>query len=184
MTVQSLLIGVDESSASAAAVQHVIDVFGSGEAKPSVTLMRVLELPRPAGLDCGEPSLSWEGAGLPAVPSPVSDLSESTKKRQQAARDRIQPLADMLTGAGWSEDEVSIVIVDGVFTHASIADQLAQEARDRGVDIVVVGRTPRGRFYQALLKSTGQRLIQHLHRISVWIVGVVGDEDDQGDGEE
>ncbi|NOG53555.1 MAG: universal stress protein [Planctomycetes bacterium] len=99
---------------------------------------------------------------------------------RQAAQCVLDRYARQFTDAGWQADQVLCEIVDGVFSHSAIAEVMAREAQDRDMDIVVVGRTPHGRLFQALLRSTGERLLLHLNTVTVWIVGTPDDQPEDG----
>lgn len=176
-----ILIGIDDSPPTQAAVSHVLDVFSACECKPHVTLLTVIEHARPAGFDCGEPALTMDSATMPAVPQ-AGLAGLALEQRRRVAQQILDGYARQFAAGGWPGDRVVTEVVDGVFTHSAIAEVIAREAQDRQMDIVVVGRTPHGRLFQALLRSTGERLLLRLNTVTVWVVGSPGDQAERSGG--
>lgn len=167
--ISRILIGVDESDSTHLAIEHVLEVFSAAETKPSILLLHILEQPLPTGIEFVDPTMVWEAGGLTAR-TPAID-AEGIAAQKKTAEQRVRPLVQSFLDAGWSESDVTCRVVEGGYSRAAVAELLAFEARENTVDIVVIGRTRHGKLHEALIKSTGQRLVNQLRRITIWVVG-------------
>ncbi|GEM_PF-4740786 len=162
-----VLIGVDESESARAAIAHVASVF-AGPDKPHLTLLNVLVQAIPSSVEFVDPSMIWDGAGLP--PSLATESAEEVAAHKDAARDRARSVFRSVTGDSWPHDRVEITIVEGGFSRATIAEIVTYHARETNADVVVVGRSKHGALHDALIKSTGERLVHACKAIAVWVV--------------
>ena len=172
MTSLLVLIGVDESESAKAAIAHVIKVF-SGADKPRLTLLHVLVQAIPPSVEFIDPSMIWDGAGLP--PALATETAEQVAQNKARARDRIVGVFKSMQGDTWPSDRLSITVVEGGFTRATIAEIVTYHARESKADIVVVGRAKHGALHDALIRSTGERLVHTCKGTAVWVVGACED---------
>jgi len=162
-----VLIGVDDSTSARAAVAHVAHIF-AGSQKPRLTLLHVLAQAIPASVEFVDPSMIWDGAGLPQ--SMATDSAEQIAQSKQAAGTRLRELFRSVAGNDWPETHLTVTVVEGGFSRAAIAEVITFHAREGGADIVVVGRSRHGAFHDALIKSTGERLVHACKGTAVWVV--------------
>lgn len=163
-----VLIGVDDSDSARAAVSHVLRVF-PGPDRPRLTLVHVLVQKIPPHLEFIDPSMVWDGAGLPTALQ--TETAEQVARDKQVAAARVREIFRDLEGGRWPEERLTVIVVEGGFTRAAIAEVLTYQARETGADVVVVGRTHHGALHDALIKSTGQRLVQACKATAAWVVG-------------
>lgn len=163
-----VLVGVDDSDSATAAVAHVLRVF-PGPERPQLVLVHVLVQKIPPHLEFIDPSMVWDGAGLPTALQ--TETAEHVARDKQAAAERVREIFRDLDGGRWPEERLTITVVEGGFTRAAIAEVLTFQAREVNADIVVVGRTHHGALHDALIKSTGQRLVQACKATAAWVVG-------------
>lgn len=165
---RTIIIGVDESGPTLAAVRFVIRHFGSPP-RPRVALVHVLSIPTVTVMDYSGAGAAFAGAMMPGVPAEMfgsNDLQAAGK----AALARMDPLVTDLTRSGWAEDQVLRRVLAGGVTKAAIADALVEQAhRDKG-EVVIVGRTHHGLLHDTLLRSTGERLVHFGRDMTVCVV--------------
>lgn len=177
--IRKILVGVNETKSSNLALEHVIEVFGrqTGD-RPGIVLLHVIRQPLPGGLEFGEPTLAWEGGGAPPITGHPADEEMLLQQRESAQSLSIKPARARLIQAGWEEQSVEAQVCEGGFSRAAVAEILAEIAQKDGrIDVIVVGRTRRGRLHEALLKSTGERLVHYACRMTVWVVGTCDDSE-------
>lgn len=163
-----VLIGLDDSDSARAAVGHVVQVF-AGPDKPRLTLLHVLVQAIPASVEFVDPSMIWDGAGLPQAMG--TESAEQIAQNKQAAATRVRELFRSVAGGDWPENRLTVTIVEGGFSRATIAEVVTYHAREGKADIVVVGRSKHGALHDALIKSTGERLVHTCKGTAVWVVG-------------
>ncbi len=161
-----VLIGVDDSTSARAAVAHVAHIFAGSE-KPRLTLLHVLVQAIPASVEFVDPSMIWDGAGLP--PTMATETAEQIAQSKQAAGKRVRELFRSVAGNDWPENRLTISVVEGGFSRATIAEVITHHAREGGADIVVVGRSRHGALHDALIRSTGERLVHACKATAVWV---------------
>ncbi len=162
-----VLIGVDDSDSSRAAIAHVAGVF-AGPDKPHLILLNVLVQAIPSSVEFVDPSMIWDGAGLPSALA--TETVEEVARRKDAARARVREVFHAVAGDSWPRDQVEIMIVEGGFTRATIAEIVTYYACETSADVVVVGRSKHGALHDALIKSTGERLVHACKATAVWVV--------------
>ena len=167
-TVNRILVGVDDSAATDAAIDQIIRMF-PGDDKPSVMLLHVIDQPAPTGFEAAASAMALDAGAMPAVPAAFS--LEDAKQWQELAKKRMERFVARLSSAGWAEDRIERHAAVGGLTHAAVADALAEQAKSLDADIVVVGRTKHGTLHEALLKSTGERVVHYCRSVTVWVVG-------------
>jgi len=175
-----IIIGVDSSQTAHVAVKHVIDVFAATdrESLPVIHLTHVIERALPAGSASAGPAVSWEAGGLPETPTNIctctdlgADANTISDPRIVVILNQMKPLKQKLIDALWPIDRIKLSVCDGGYTKSIVADILAESAVRIGAAIVVVGRTKHGRFLDAFMKSTGEKLVHCAPDLSVWVVG-------------
>jgi len=166
-----VLVGLDDSGSARAAVSHVLRVFGGAE-KPQLNLLHVLVQKIPAHLEFIDPSMIWDGAGLPSALA--TETAEQIAQEKEAANKRVGELFDDLGGSDWPRNRLTITVLEGGFTRAAIAEILTWHAREINADIVVVGRTHHGALHDAFIRSTGERLVHACKGTAAWVVGAAG----------
>ncbi|MCC6906423.1 MAG: universal stress protein [Phycisphaerales bacterium] len=164
-----ILVGVDDSDSARAAMAHVAAVF-PGANKPQLTLLHVLVQAIPPSIEFVDPSMIWDGAGLP--PALATETAEQIASQKEAARQRVQRLFDEIVPGNWPADRLEVLVVEGGFTRAAIAEIITYQAKQSSADVVVVGRTRHGALHEALIKSTGERLVHACKATAVWVVSV------------
>lgn len=163
-----VLIGLDDSDSARAAVAHVAHVF-AGPEKPQLTLLHVLVQAIPASVEFVDPSMIWDGAGLPQALD--AESAEQIAQNKHAAVTRMRELFRSVAGGEWPESRLTVSVVEGGFSRATIAEVVTYHAREGKADIVVVGRSNHGALHDALIKSTGERLVHACKGTAVWVVG-------------
>ena len=174
-----VLIGVDISDSARAAVAHVAQVF-AGSDKPRLTLLHVLAQAIPPSIEFVDPSMIWDGAGLPATMA--TETVEQIAHNKQVAAKRVRDLFRAVAGSDWPESRLTVTVVEGGFTRATIAEVVTYHAHETKADIVVVGRSKHGALHDALIKSTGGRLVHACKGTAVWVVGVGTEAHERGAG--
>ncbi len=175
-----ILIGVDGSQTAHAAVMHVVNVFAATarESLPVLYLTHVIERALPTGSSPVGLAVSWEAGGLPETPTATCacddldpDMNDSIDPRVNLVLEQMKPLKQILVDADWPNEKVKYNVCDGGYTRSIVADILAENAEKVGATIVVVGRTKHGRFLDALMKCTGEKLVHCAPDLSIWVVG-------------
>lgn len=174
MATLHVLVGVDESDSARAAIAHVTRVFADS-AKPRLTLLHVLVQAIPPSVEFIDPSMIWDGAGLP--PTLSTETAEQLAQNKRTARERIEALFRAMAGDQWADAHVEVAVVEGGFTRAAIAEIVTYQARETQADIVVVGRSRHGALHDALIRSTGERLVHACKATAVWVVGSCAEEE-------
>lgn len=163
-----VLVGLDDSDSARAAVAHVLKVFAAGQ-KPQLHLLHVLVQKIPPHLEFIDPSMIWDGAGLPSALA--TQTAEQVAQEKETAHKHVVKLFEQLGGGAWPQDRLTITVLEGGYTRAAIAEILTYHAREIDADIVVVGRTHHGALHDAFIRSTGERLVHACKGTAAWVVG-------------
>lgn len=165
----TVLVGIDDSASANCALAKVFEVFANASPKPQLLLLHVLVQKIPPHLEYIDPTMVWDGAVLPVALQ--SQTTEELARVIERTKTHYQAWVDRAVAAGWPTDRASFDAVEGGFTRAAIAEILAYQARERGATLIVVGRTHHGALHDALIRSTGERLVHYAKGLTVWIVG-------------
>lgn len=141
-----ILLAIDDSKASQAAVQTVIDQFSAGQAE--IRVLHVLE----ALLLAGPPQFSARA---------VAEVNAIDAERMKVARDFVDEAARALQKAGFK--------ASGMVAEGDIRQRIIEIAEDTGADLIVLGSRGRHGFDRLLLGSVSEAVMRHA-RCSVEIV--------------
>ncbi len=164
----TILIGVDESEPTLAAIRFVTGHF-TGTPRPQVSLVHVLALPAVTVMDYSGGGPAFAGAMMPGVPSEMFG-SNDLQAAARASLARMDPLVTELQRAGWSESQVLRRVLAGGVTKAAIADAHVEQAQRDRADVVVVGRTRHGALHDTLMRSTGEKLVHFGRNMTICVV--------------
>ncbi|MFG0329327.1 MAG: universal stress protein [Phycisphaerales bacterium] len=167
--IERVLIGVDDTQSTRAAIDHVVGMFASSSERPQIILLHVIDHPAPTGYEAAASAMALDAGAMPALP--VAFEPEDIDMWKDRAKKKMEPFVDALNDAGWDEKRIERHAAIGGLTHAAVADVLAEQAKQLHADVVVVGRSKHGMLHEALLKSTGERLVHYCRGMTVWVVG-------------
>lgn len=139
---RSVLVGVDHSEAARRAVQFASELLQMGGWE--MTLAYVIE---------------WSRYSF----NPLPDLERRPVERRNEIAEAQEEVIDPLLQKARDEAGIDLDLISPVIKHGPPSEVLLDLARERKVDLIVIGRTGESSLKAAIFGSVPNRLVQHAH---------------------
>ncbi len=164
---RTIMIAVDESSASAQALTYVAGLMG-GRSDLSIRLLHVLPPLPPSLREFGGSEDPQEEARLSA------ELREAqrrwTENATRSARPGIDRAITRLVEHGFTAQQVSAEVCQPVQDRDDVVQVILETARERDCGTIVVGRRTLPWWQELFAHHVSEELVRKAEQCAVWVV--------------